>query len=506
MASVTFEDFRVGLDRRKSQEVSDLRSLQECKNAYVTTGYAVSKRPGLENLHNATALATTFKGLYIHDRKLVTVTHAAGFVAPPTLAGYGINPPINATLEVIICGNPDTPADTILRVWHMSSFNRKLYVVVEYTSGVIRHFYGSLTELKATGPIATPISDVNCPNTKSVAISSSKVFAIGTNATGQAYVKYSATEDPTDWSSPSDASGALGLPVGLESGDDDDVVAVGTYRGDLLAFMTNNIQLWKTDPDPTQISLETVIDNAYITFTDSQAAIGQDTVFLNDGGFFAAGQLLYTDRMDTGDIGSQISSVVGPKVAADAIANEPVAVHWAALNQYICAIKDEMFVLSASPSAKLQAWSQYILPTGFVVEDMTSFREFCFCKITTVGGSFIYSFNPEKTIDDTYSGSTSAINVQIQSAYQSLGAQGRWKKIYGMDALFTGTASVQHRWDARTPSEKTTAVSLSSDTRPGPMIPVELMTTEISFDITKSDNAAFTLNGLTYYFQPLGEF
>ena len=506
MASVTFEDFRTGLDRRKSQEVSDLRSLQECKNAYVTTGYAVTKRPGLANLHNATALATTFKGLYLHDRKLVTVTHAAGFVAPPTLAGYGINPPINATLNVIICGNPDDAADPIQRVWHLSSFNRKLYVVVEYVSNTIRHFYGSLAELQVASPIATPISDTNCPNTKSVAVSSSKVFAIGTNATGQAYVKYCATEDPTDWSSPDDASGALGLPVGLESGDDDDIVAVGTYRGDLLAFMTNNIQLWKTDPDPTQIVLDTVIDNAYITFTDSQAPIGQDSVFLNDGGFFAAGQLLYTDRMDTGDIGSQITSVVGPKIKADAIANEPVAAHWAALNQYLCAIKDEIFVLSASTSSQLQAWSQYVLPTGFVVESITTFREFCFLKITNTSGSYIYSFNPEKTIDDTFAGSTSDIDVHIQSAYQSLGAQGRWKKIYGMDALFTGTATVQHRWDARTPSEKTTAISLTSDTRPGPMIPVELMTTEVSFDITKNDDAAFTLNGLTYYFQPLGEF
>jgi|TARA_B110001454_G_scaffold212748_1_gene229917 hypothetical protein len=504
MASVTFEDFRTGLDRRKSQEVSDLRSLQECKNAYVTTGMAVSKRPGLENLHNATALAATFKGLYIHDRKLVTVTHTTGFVVPPALAGYGIAPPINATLEVLVCENPLDATDTIARVWHISSFNRKLYVVVEYTSGVIRHFFGTLTELKS-GTHA-PISDVNCPNTKSVAISSSKVFAIGTNATGQAYVKYSATEDPTDWSSPDDASGTLGLPVGLESGDDDDIVAVGTYRGDLLAFMTNNIQLWKTDPDPTQISLDTVIDNAYITFTDSQAPIGQDTVFLNDGGFFAAGQLLYTDRMDTGDIGSQITSVVSPKITADASTNEPVSVHWSALNQYICAIKDEMFVLTASPAAQLQAWSQYVLPTGFAVEDMITFREHCFCKITNAGGSFIYSFNPSKTIDDTYAGGTSAIDVHIQSAYQSLGSQGRWKKIYGMDALFTGTATVQHRWDARTPTEKTTAISLSSDTRPGPMIPVELMTTAISFDITKSDNTAFTLNGLTYYFQPLGEF
>ena len=72
--------------------------------------------------------------------------------------------------------------------------------------------------------------------------------------------------------------------------------------------------------------------------------------------------------------------------------------------------------------------------------------------------------------------------------------------------MFEGTANIQHRWDARTPDEKTTAIALSGDTRPDPIIPVELMTTQISFDITQTANSEFTLNGLTYYYQTLGEF
>ena len=39
-----------------------------------------------------------------------------------------------------------------------------------------------------------------------------------------------------------------------------------------------------------------------------------------------------------------------------------------------------------------------------------------------------------------------------------------------------------------------------------PMVPVELMSTAVSFDITQSANASFKLNGLTYYYETLGEF
>ena len=72
--------------------------------------------------------------------------------------------------------------------------------------------------------------------------------------------------------------------------------------------------------------------------------------------------------------------------------------------------------------------------------------------------------------------------------------------------MFTGTADLQHRWDSRSTSEETTAFEISGDTRPGALIPVELMTTDISYKITKDDNTDFQLNGLTYYYNELGLF
>ena len=75
-----------------------------------------------------------------------------------------------------------------------------------------------------------------------------------------------------------------------------------------------------------------------------------------------------------------------------------------------------------------------------------------------------------------------------------------------MDALFSGTANFEHRYDARTPDETSPSISLTGDTRPGQLIPVELMTTELSFKITQAVDSIFELNGITYYYDQLGHF
>lgn len=503
MSTLTFEDFREGLNRKKSEQVQDDRGFQICDNAFVNAGYAVEKRPGMENLHGATALNTNLKGMFIFDQKLLMFTHTT-VASTPTLSGYGINPPINTAISVCLCPDP-TGTLAIVRVWQVVPFNRRLYVVIEYTGGVIHHFYDTLANFVAGTP--TRVVDANCPNTNSVVANGSKMYAIGTNALGQAYVKYSATENPLDWTSPGDASGTLGLPVGLESPDDDEVQGVGVFRNNLVVFMTNNLQLWKTDPDPAKITLENVIENGYMTFPNTIRGSGNDLLFVNKSGVYSSGQMLYTDAMEQTDVGSPIYDLIFALIKAESATYEPKSIHYSGNNQWICFIKDTLFVLTHSALSQLNAWSRWTIPANCIMRDMCSFREYLFGLMETPAGTFVYSFNPDKYQDDLSNGVADApILLQLQSAFNSLGAPGNWKKIYGMDAMFEGTASVQHRWDARTPDAKTTAVSLDGDSRPNPMVPVELMTTQISFDITQSANSSFMLNGLTYYYQTLGEF
>ena len=498
MATYTLDDFRIGIDRRRSELVADDLGLMECKNAYVTTGYAIAKRPGLDSL--GAALSADSHGLFIFDRKFHTVSITP--VSHPSLTGYGIGGPsgISSTIVNMVLPNPDTPADPIAKVWQVLVFNRKLYVVVEYASGVIRHFYPR--DADDVPDSADVITDANCPNTKSVVVNNSKIYAIGPNSAGNAYVKYSATERPRDWTSPKDASGALGLPAGLESPDQDEIVALANYKKFLVVFMTNNVQFWQTDTDPMNIKLNNIIENSYTDFPLSIARIGPDTIFLNRDGFNSLSQMLYVDSAQGVDIGSGIDDIVTPFVETYAPTHEPKAINYAGSSQYMCAIEKQIFVFTFSKSSDVHAWSRYT--TANTIRDLASYRQFCFLRCDDgSGGQRIYSFNPD-SFKDAFT--SDLYEVDITNSYQTLRSSGRWKRVWGMDVLFEGTADFQHRYDARTTSEKTTAISLTGDTRPGQVIPVELMTTELSFQITQNADSTFQLNSINYYFDPLGHF
>ena len=50
MPTLTIDRFERGIDRRKLPVVSDANRLVQCKNAYVTTGRSIRKRPGLSRI------------------------------------------------------------------------------------------------------------------------------------------------------------------------------------------------------------------------------------------------------------------------------------------------------------------------------------------------------------------------------------------------------------------------------------------------------------------------
>ena len=66
MPSMSFQDFRTGVDRRKSQQIVDQRGLYDCKNAFVNNGFAIKKRSGLDTILSS-ALTANSKGLFEFD-------------------------------------------------------------------------------------------------------------------------------------------------------------------------------------------------------------------------------------------------------------------------------------------------------------------------------------------------------------------------------------------------------------------------------------------------------
>ena len=500
MPAKTFQDFRGGIDQRKSEQIVDQLGLFDCKNAFINTGFAVKKRSGLDllSVSGTTKLAANSVGLFEFNESLYVVSHATA--GTQTISGYGVGSgyPISTSVYTLALPDPDNGSNTVAQVWQFLVFNNRLYIVVEYADGTIRHHYGTSAQMIAGTNVA--ITDANCPNGKSVCVHDSKIYGVEPDTSNPAYVKYSATEDPTNWSKVKDASGTLGLPAGLEASGNEFVNAVTSYRGFLCVFMQNSIQLWKTNPNPALTSLNTTVDNAFVEYHRTIAPINEDVFYLNSTGIHSVGQKVYTDTMSTTDVGSPIFKLVADSLSSS---YEPKSIFFPGDSQYILANNTDMFVFTHSAKAGLMAWTRWVVPNE--IRDLTAYRNFMFLRIREGSDDYIFSFNPDSYQDATAS-STSNIDVEIVSSFNSLDVPGAWKQIYGSDVMFTGTANLQHRWDSRSPSSYTTAFSLSDDTRPGVLIPVELMTTEVGFKVTQASNADFQLNGITYYYNNLGLF
>jgi len=487
MEVITFERFEGGIDLRKADQVSDANRLVECKNAYITTGFAVKKRPGLDKL-TATSVPSTCKGFFV----FAGVGHLVSHIGPsgvPSLSGYGVSAATTGKVTPVMTWhelpNPDDAADEVAIIWDAQVFNNQLYIVVEYDSGTIRHWYNDVV-----------ITDSNCPNTNSITIVSEKVWAIKDDGT----IHYSASGDPTDWTKTSDAGGSAGLPTGRESVGDSEPLALGSYKSRLVVFNSDNTQIWRTDVDPANISIETTLGSVGSQWPTCVQVVGDDLFFLTDAGFRSIGQQIYTGNLQDTDVGSPIDELVHAKLVASTRVGttatlEPGSAFYNGLGQYMCFIDKEIFVFTFARMSKVTAWSRYLTP--YTIQAITPYGEYMFIRMN----DNIYVFNPDSFQDD---GAT-AIPLEVTSSYQAFKKPGRWKQIVGSDVMFNGTADVQHRWDARYPSEATTAISLTSDTRPGPLIPVELMTTECSFKITQTANTEFQFNGISYYYELLGE-
>ena len=372
MPAKTFQDFRNGMDQRKSEQVVDQLGLYECKNAFVNNGFAVKKRSGMDKI--SSALTADSVGLFEYNEALYTVRHATA--GTQTLAGHGVGAsgPMSTSLFTLALPDPDDAANKVLQVWQFLIFNNILYIVVEYVDNTIVHHYGTSAQMIAGTNVV--ITDVNCPNGKSVCVHDSKIYGVEPEADNPAYVKYSATEDPTNWSKVKDSSGALGLPAGLEASGNEFVKAVTSYRGFLCVFMENSIQLWKTNPNPGLTSLDTTVDNAFVEYFRTIAPINEDVFYLNSTGVHSVGQKLYTDTMSTIDIGSPIAELV---VASLSTSFEPKAIYFPGDNQYILINNTDVFVFTHSSKSGLMAWTRWTVPNE--TKDIVAYRNFMFVRV-----------------------------------------------------------------------------------------------------------------------------
>ncbi len=163
MPSFVIEDFKIGLDKRRMNEVSPAGSLIQCENAHITRGGDIEKAEAL--LRFVGLPANTFGLLAIPSGFL---TFGSDNITPTVLKS---NPPVRYQRL-----NPGGGVNMI-RVISSELFNSKAYVVAEFSDGVIRHYYdGALVAAFFSGKARARFT-LSAPST-AAAVSSSGRFTI----------------------------------------------------------------------------------------------------------------------------------------------------------------------------------------------------------------------------------------------------------------------------------------------------------------------------------------
>lgn len=478
MPSITFDKFDVGLDRRKGASVSDANRLRELKNAYVTNGRAIRKRPGLSLV---TTLETGTKGL-INGNGVLN-----------TFYKYSATPIVHSDTRFI--ANPlihtATPgaygSGSLSAIDYGEVFSGYLYVAATYSDGATFHYYIDSTVAQ------NRITDTNCPNSKVCIKLAEKIFAIDQVNN---IVKYSDVSAPKVWDPAAVGSDAGSLPTGLRSRGSAKPVGLGQYQEKMAVLMSDGIQIWAVDPNPTMDALYKLVDGVGTTQAPSVREFAGDLVFKAKPGFRSITQQAYTENMSEVDIGSAIDSVISDYAAYSG----PIAEYYPGQGQlwqmfYKAGSDSVAFVYTFSRTQKIAAWSQYTF--GVPITDMA----------TLDGDFYLRSGDDVYLLDDTaFTDNGTPYEMLVEMPFLDFKSPGILKHIQAMDLVVSGTVNVQFRYDPNDTTKLTDPITITGDTRSRQLIPIEMTVTSLAPVFTSTTNEDVQIDALTFYYENLGPF
>lgn len=170
------------------------------------------------------------------------------------------------------------------------------------------------------------VTDERCPNTKVVLIAASKIFAVDEDI-----VAFSATVNPLDWSTQGDAGY---LPTGLQQYGANPMTALGLYRGNLVAWNSQGMQIWQVDEDPARMQLLDALPIGS-TYPKAVAPVQNDLLFLTELGVRSLGIAGGSVNLQAGDVGMPIDPLVREAlITAKSEGKTGLATYFPAQGQY----------------------------------------------------------------------------------------------------------------------------------------------------------------------------
>lgn len=319
------------------------------------------------------------------------------------------------------------------------------------------------------------VSDSKCPNTKQVRILASKVYAVYEDVT-----RFSATNNPNDWSTEDDAGF---LPHGLHATGEVDGQALAEYRGNLVVMTPSDFVVFQVDPDPAQMAHLDTITGIGTLYPRAAASVASDLFFLTSQGVRSVGIAAASENLQDGDVGTPIDPLVRAELATGV---EPFAFYNVSMGEWWLVFGSKVFVLQQSRSAKIEAWSRDELP--FVVDDYTHLGGALYLR----AGDDVFKLDASLQSDNGV-----AFTSMVWWPYLDLGAGGVTKQLVGVDLVAAGDVSIQIGYDQDNPAAYTPTLTIPADTLPGGMVPIPAAGPSLSVKL--SFTGAWHLDSLSLF-------
>jgi hypothetical protein len=404
----SIQDFKQGLDIRKTPLTAPAGSLRTLENAVINQGGEIQKRYAFVPM---TTIPVNYTFLFGQGTSL----HVFGFGPTPIPPGQ---------LPVPIVGHELTmPPEGIVAINDVEAFNDKFFVCGTGPSGTTYCWYDGALVTEADGSYS---------HGTYARTWRSKMYRLD----GQ-YLRYSGVNDPSQ-NDPSSVTepGAGFNNIALSDPDGETLQSMEVYYAQMAIQARLQTQLWTLNPDDSQDQIGQLLRIGCVAPRSSVQFGTGDVLFLSDSGVRSLHAMNINLAAAVEDVGSAIDLLLVPLIESNyAAASMAHAVVQPLQGRYWLAMGDTIFVLSYYPAGNITAWSTFA--PGFNVTHFALVQNQVFCmddqnNVYLYGGldNQTYDSCPVTVITPHHSAEAPTENKRIKSI--DVMCQGNWSLSVGM--------------------------------------------------------------------------
>lgn len=176
------------------------------------------------------------------------------------------------------------------------------------------------------------------------------------------------------------------------------LAGIEQYYNRVAVFTRRTTQIWSMDPDPSKNALQQILRIGSMAGGSIKQFGTGDVLFLSDSGIRSLRSLNYTLAAGVIDVGSPVDKLIQGELTNRLAAQRAVSLIEPSTGRYWLAIGANIYVLSFWASAKISAWSRFTLP--FNVVSMTTVGTSVYVQ-DDQGNIYIYGGTDGETYDAT---------------------------------------------------------------------------------------------------------